>query len=542
MNITEYIVREARNRNVSHFFGIPGDFAIPFFANMSRLNVPLISLTHEPGLGYAADAYARLRGLSVVFVTYGAGALNMVNSIAQAYAENSPVLVISGAPEQATQDNNLMVHHKVKSFDSQLHIFSEVCHTSIKIRSISEAPKAITQTMDAAVRELKPCYIEIPRNLLQLDIPEFDNPKEGSSKKANDQLEKALKEIHSELQEKISEARNPLILAGAEILRKGLQFELEKLVNHLSVPFLTSFDGKSAADETHPLFAGSFMGDITEETNRLLQESDLLIILGAIESDMNTGFTFRQTDKTRQIHAVQGNLHISYHQYMNIPLGSLLKLLSSLKPGKWKKTRLLPLKQKNYDFSGKDITTGNLIALINRINTQSQYRIIMDVCDLYFNMVDLRIADIMAPGYYASMGFAVPAAIASSLADPFKRPLVFVGDGAFQMTGAELSVLKKYGLNPIIIVLNNDGYETMRNIDEDREIYKIPEWNYSLMAKSMGVESAIANDMLELMSILEKAENCEEAFLIEARVNKEVKSKVSKKIRRLIHKKLAHKN
>ena len=94
---------------------------------MEETNQEIRTVVHEPAAGYAADAYARVRGFGALVVTYGAGALNLVNAVAQAYAERSPVLVISGAPETYVRRGDLMVHHGIRTFDTQVNIFAELC-------------------------------------------------------------------------------------------------------------------------------------------------------------------------------------------------------------------------------------------------------------------------------------------------------------------------------------------------------------------------------------------------------------------------------
>ncbi|HSD50501.1 MAG TPA: thiamine pyrophosphate-binding protein, partial [Candidatus Methylomirabilis sp.] len=131
MRVGEYLFQRLKALGVRHSFGIPGDFVLPLYQALERTSIRPIVVTHEPAAGFAADAYARLKGLGVALVTYGAGALNLVNAIAQAYAERSPVLVVSGAPEIRDRRLETLVHHKVRSFESQLIVYQEItCATA----------------------------------------------------------------------------------------------------------------------------------------------------------------------------------------------------------------------------------------------------------------------------------------------------------------------------------------------------------------------------------------------------------------------------
>ncbi len=136
MNVGEYLFRRLEELGVGHLFGIPGDFVVPHFRVAADVGLQIVVTTHEPGAGFAADAYARLAGLGAVLTTYGAGALNMVNAIAQAYAEKSPVLVVSGAPEVQGRRIDALFHHRVKGYDSQLNVYREITGAAALARAL----------------------------------------------------------------------------------------------------------------------------------------------------------------------------------------------------------------------------------------------------------------------------------------------------------------------------------------------------------------------------------------------------------------------
>ncbi len=128
MNLAEALLQALRDRGATEVFGIPGDFVLPFFRVMEESEIlPLYTLSHEPAVGFAADAAGRANGaLGVAAVTYGAGALNMVNPTAGALAEKSPLVVVSGAPGAAERAGELRLHHQGKTLDSQLRVYSEL--------------------------------------------------------------------------------------------------------------------------------------------------------------------------------------------------------------------------------------------------------------------------------------------------------------------------------------------------------------------------------------------------------------------------------
>ena len=120
-SLAQRLVDALLARGAREIFGIPGDFALPLFREIERDGrLPILTLAHEPSVGFAADASARVRGaLGVAAVTYGAGALNLVNAVASAYAERVPLVVLSGAPAAHEAVSGLLLHHQVKQIDSQ---------------------------------------------------------------------------------------------------------------------------------------------------------------------------------------------------------------------------------------------------------------------------------------------------------------------------------------------------------------------------------------------------------------------------------------
>lgn len=234
MDLCQHLFSRLKAVGVQHVFGIPGDFVLPLFRALEEeAGLTAVILTHEPSVGYAADAYARLRGLGVAAVTYGAGALNMVNAIAQAYAERSPVLVLSGAPERISRDSDLLLHHRVKTFASQLHVFCEVTGIAISLDDPVHAACEIDRVVAYMLDVKRPGYIEIPRDLMRANVPISRPPPKGDiSISEHHALEEAVGEVIARLQA----ACSPVIYAGIEIRRFGLHEKLILLAEKYNFP------------------------------------------------------------------------------------------------------------------------------------------------------------------------------------------------------------------------------------------------------------------------------------------------------------------
>jgi indolepyruvate decarboxylase len=144
--------------------------------------------------------------------------------------------------------------------------------------------------------------------------------------------------------------------------------------------------------------------------------------------------------------------------------------------------------------------------------------VVSDVGDCLYAGLSLKTDLFMAPGYYSSMGFGVPAAIGAQVAKPDMRAVVLVGDGAFQMTGLEMSTAAKLGTNPIIIVFNNAIYAMLRFIDQTRDYYELPKWDYVALAKAVGGEGMVATTREEFATALDTAKKSNKMFLIDAQI------------------------
>ena len=161
------LLRALKNHGAQEIFGIPGDFILPLFKQIEESRIlPLHTLSHEPALGFAADAAARMHcGLGVMAVTYGAGALNMVNAVASAYAEKAPLVVLSGGPGKLESRSGFVLHHQAKTLDSQFEIFKEITCDQVRLDDAARAPADMARALANCLRQSRPVYIEIPRDM-----------------------------------------------------------------------------------------------------------------------------------------------------------------------------------------------------------------------------------------------------------------------------------------------------------------------------------------------------------------------------------------
>src|SRR5580692_619739 len=148
ITVGSFLFDYLHSRGVTHVFGIPGDFALPTFRWMQASPLKIITMTHEPSVGFAADGYARIHGLGAALVTYCVGGLNMLNSVACAYAEKSPLIVISGGPAINDRKSDPLLHHKVRTFDTQRRIYEEVTCANTVLMDADNAAAEIMRVVE----------------------------------------------------------------------------------------------------------------------------------------------------------------------------------------------------------------------------------------------------------------------------------------------------------------------------------------------------------------------------------------------------------
>jgi len=482
--IGRYLIHRLEEAGLKHVFGIPGDYVLSFFDLLVASKMQVIGTCTELGAGFAADAYARVNGLGCACITYCVGGLNTLNAAAGAYAEKSPMIVISGAPGMRERAKSSMLHHKIRDFHTQLQIYEKVTVASAALEDAHIAPRQIDECIIECLRQKRPVYLEIPRDMV--DVP-CDAP--GPLAIALPTSEPLpLKEAIAEAAAMIKKAKSPAILAGIEVHRYGLQNELLDLVGKTGLPIAATLLGKSVISEIHPQYVGVYEGAMGNEQARLIiEKAEALLILGAFMSDIELGIYTAKLDDARTINARSDRITIRHHHYEEVAMRDFITGLTqalttgkrALKPAAKKKPKAPKVFKPQ---TSKPCTIARFFERMNEYLDEGTI-VVADIGDSLFGSSDLTIhrgTEFISPAYYTAMGFAVPAAVGAQANRPDLRPIVFVGDGAFQMTGWELSTAAKYGLNPIVFVLNNKGYTTERYIHEG-PYNDIHEWAYHLL-------------------------------------------------------------
>ena len=484
LSIGGYLIQRLRDYGIDDLFGIPGDYILSFYSELEKSPINVVGCTREDCAGFAADAYARINGMGAVCVTYCVGGLSVSNSIAGAYAEKSPVVVISGSPGLNERKGGALLHHMVRDVRTQIEVFEKVTIAGTELSDPLTAFSEIDRVLDACDRFKRPVYIELPRDMVHV-VPPVAH---GYARPVFEDNVQATAEAVEETRELLAKAKKPVILAGVELHRFGLQDQLLQFAQACKIPIATTMLGKSVVSERHPLFIGLYGGAIgNADVTEFVEDSDLVLMLGAFLSDINLGVYSAKLDPDRCVYATSEELRISHHHYRHVGLKEYVEGLNAanMKAVSREIPDSLVLKQ-TFD-SGEQVNendplrTSRMMAMLNR-RLDSEVIVVADVGDSLFAATELTIHDrgeFLSPAYYTSMGFSIPAALGAATARPKHRVVVLVGDGAFQMTGQELSTLIASGHAPLIIVLDNHGYGTERYLHAgDWKYNEINPWNY----------------------------------------------------------------
>jgi len=535
MPMGEFLFAYLYHRGVRHQFGVPGDFALPTYAWLEKSPILSVTMTHEPAAGFAADAYSRLNGIGLCVVTYCVGGLNLLNPIAGAYAEKSPVVVVSGAPGRKDREKDPLLHHKVKTFETQRRVYDEVTVASTVLLDEARAAEEIVRCVEACLRQKRPVYIEVPHDMVDRDIPvDVERLIHPDPAAVNQTDPDVLAAAVAETVRLLGPAGKPVILAGVELHRYGLTDLAVKLAERFNVPIAADLLSKSAVAENHPLYLGVYGGAMSSDqfVRDYVESSDCVLMLGTFITDMNLGIYTAKLDRSRTILATTESIKAGFHRYDEVEFADYLKSLADLPVAKGAKPGAVPRKSFSHPNPQPlprpllkseltDPLTMTEVIRILSLHLDESCCVISDVGDAIFGAVGIRTskrAEFIAPAYYLSMGFAVPAAVGVAMAAPSLRPFVLVGDGAFQMTGTELSTIVRLQQSPIILILNNDGYGTMRKI-RDGYFNQVTQWNYGKICELVGGgESTVAKTKGELDGAIRHALGSRHVNVIDVRL------------------------
>jgi indolepyruvate decarboxylase len=479
MQLSNFLIERLVNAGVKHVFGVPGDHIQEFYHELWKCEeIEIITNTDEAHSAFAADAYARINGIGCVVATYNVGTSKIINAVQCAYAERSPLVVIAGCP--GAKDYWMI--------GSQKAMFDKITCASVVLDNPVTSGYLIDSAFEAMRHYKRPIYIELPRDMVKKSLS-YDVYKQGTPIGPGSNASE-LGESIEEVEAWIKNAKRPVIVAGVEVARCGLSDQLVKFAERNSIHVAATMLSKSVMNERHPLFAGVYCGPISKDNVReTVEQADCLILLGVLANDAIMCHLPMNAQNGLTVNACIEDLQVRNHRYPHVQFVDFCKTLFKKDFGR-AATQPIRATVKLAPFQpekNRAITTARLFEKINTVLDEN-IAIVCDIGDCMYGASDLVVHNshrFLCPSFYMSMGIAVPGAIAAQLASPTTRPIVVVGDGAAQMSLAELSTAARRGLTPIVLVINNGGYLTER-MTLDGDYNNIQPWKYHKVTDLIG--------------------------------------------------------
>ncbi|KAJ3189760.1 Pyruvate decarboxylase 1 [Gaertneriomyces sp. JEL0708] len=497
--VANYLLTRLKELGCSTVFGVPGDFNLEFLDSVEDFEgINWGYNTSELAAGYAADGYARVRGIAALCTTFGVGELSAINAQAGSFAEMVPVVHIVGTPSTVSQANGAILHHSLGNGDFRVfyRMFQEVTVAQAMLR-----PDNAASEIDRVIRECfmrrRPVYIGLPSDVANqkikvdmkpLDVTPPENPRNAEA------------EVVDRILDVVNKAKNPAILIDGCAQRFHIEKEIRDFVDASGLPVYESPMGKAVLSEFHKQFRGVYLGELTPEPVKSeVNNVDVLIRIGAIKSDFNTGGFTMQISKDKQIELHSDHTMIFHARWENVGFRGVLKELAkriqarawTLPPPKFLGTQGL------HTDSTDEIQHGYFWNALGSYFANDPHIVTVETGTSSFGTSLQRLAEgsiYISQVLWGSIGFATAAALGASIAGRElgrpKRTVLVTGDGSFQMTATDLSTFLRHKLTPIIIIINNDGYTIERYIHgENRNYNHTMMWNYAKSLEYFAVPS-----------------------------------------------------
>lgn len=494
ITVAEYLLTRLKQIGLDHLFGVPGDFVLGFFNQVLNSEVKYVGTCNELNAAYAADGYARIRGIGAFATTFGVGELSAINGVAGAFAERVPVVAITGSPATINFRTRPLLHHTLGDYQIPLKMYEKITVASTQLASGETAPDEIDRVLSACLYYQLPVYISIPSDVVTMKCKRPDAysfPVHAPS----DPL--ALEEAINETLAMLTNAQRPVLIGGVELIRFKLQEDFADLLDKTGFPYVTMMLGKTVLSEHHPQFIGLFEGDRSRDYVRERVESaDCILQLGELMSDFNTGgFTTRLNDQ-KTISANIRTVKIKHHYFENVYLRDFILGLTA----KLARRDVATLEiQRAVDgcvhrhtqrYSPDPQQALTIQRFFDRMShfVEKNSIVIAETGVSLFSAAEMLMPQgttFIGQTFYGSIGYTVGATLGVSMAAQERKVVLFVGDGAFQVTCQDLSTMIRYGLKPVIFLLNNDGY-TIERVIVDRPYNDIQPWRYHKLVEVFG--------------------------------------------------------
>ncbi|KAI5919729.1 pyruvate decarboxylase [Camillea tinctor] len=527
VDVSEYLFTRLHQIGVRSVHGLPGDYNLVALDYLPKAGLTWVGSCNELNAAYAADGYARVKGISALITTFGVGELSAINGIAGAYSEMVPVVHIVGCPSTVSQRNGMLLHHTLGNGD--FNVFANMSALVSCVLAKLNDPAEIAAQIDHALRECyvrsRPVYLMLPTDMAiakvegeRLESPIDLHSPENDADKEDYVVDVVLKYLHA--------AKKPVVLVDACAVRHRVLDEVHAFITKTKLPVFVTPMGKSAVDETQPNYGGVYVGDASHpDVKEMVEGSDLVLSIGSLKSDFNTaGFSYRLS-QLNSIDLHSTHCVVRYSEYSGVHMRGVLRKvtervdLSQLKVNPVPATVLKPIDTSTIPADSAILQSWFWRAIGDGPFLRENDIIITETGTANFGIWDTRFpAGVTALNQvlWGSIGWALGACQGAALgakdAGTDRRTILFEGDGSLQLTVQEISTMIRHHLNIILFTICNDGYTIERFIHGmDAEYNDIVEWKYKDLPTVFGgtdetVKKYVVKTKAELEALLADAD------------------------------------
>ena len=539
ISIAKYIASRLSQLGIEHIFTVPGTSCSDFLNEILNNNIlKVVTTSNEMEAGYAADAYANVKGLSAIVVSNGVGTLSLVNAIAGSFVERNRVILINGGLSESDISDEkslgVLANHSIGHPRAELNIFSELTIESLLINSLEDVSSRLDHFFSKVISKNGPAYLEISRDLWK---NECENDLSKKIKKKPDvptdadSLNKCIKESLK----KISNSKSPLVVAGVQLISSHLIEQFRLFLQESSFPFITTLKAKTILNESHEQSLGVYDSDLFSEKNNPAEKSDCLICLGPI---FGIDHKYLVEKKYGQmICASEGEVRVGEKVYKDILLKDFLeKLTASIKELEYNYDNQFASKNErnitNFLEEDMALSFDSMFKIINSMVNNYDILTVVDTSFSSFPFADLKIhkpLSYFCQPVWLSIGYGLGASLGIYLAKE-RKILLIIGDGGFQNIAQGLSSLVKYNCEVVIVLIKNNLYGIEQyliepsffesNESEPLSYNLLHDWDYKKFSESLGGKGFSVKKNSEFEYILRDclSKNCS-VSLIETNIN-----------------------
>lgn len=531
--VATYTLTRLAQLGLDRVFGVPGDYAFPI--NNAAETVPGLSwvgCANELNAAYAADGYARIRGAAILSTTYGVGELSALNGVMGSNAHRLPVFHLAGKPSERIQKLGLLTHHNLG--DTVYDRFQPLSAAACCVQAVLTPANCVAElerVIQEALRQSRPAYVVISE--LQALLPVQGQPIDGLPLREIQRQHSVAEELDAAVAailERLKRAQRPVAMVTDLVRRYGLRRQAEAFIRKANLPTVFAPFDKGCLDESLPQVIGLYAGEqlTSPAVRRLVEEADLLLDIGGqVPADLNTGGWTAHIPSNRRVTVSDDWVRLGDKVFLHTALEDVLRaLVEQVQPrgGEFgPRLELGPLVGRDGDALSSAAFTARLQRHLRAGDTLV---IETGTCGLHLLPMLLPAGvDVEVQGLWGSIGWATPACMGVAMAKSSGRAWLVSGDGAHQLTLNELAVMGRYGVKPVIFILNNGLYGIEDVLSERGHSYDdLPPIRYRLLPEAFGCQGWLSEKVVtiqELEAVLERIDGHDGAAYIEVMIPNE---------------------